>query len=380
MGQIFLILFYLIVPFIFLLLEKRVAIIQKINPIVILYIIGIFLGNVNLIPQSYFNLQDLLSSVFVLLAIPLLLLSLNIYSWKRCAKPALISMILIVFADIIAITIGYFIFKNNIPDSSKIGGMLIGVYTGGTPNLASLKVALNVPASTYISVHTADIIVSSVYLLFIITIAKKLFSKFLPKFQQLEKISEITEEEEKKYEGILTKENIIAFLKLILIDIVIFGVSYLLSSFVKENSQTLIIILSVTTFGVLASLVKPFQKIKNSFAIGQYFIMVFCLIVGSMSNIQKLLANSVNIVLYVSIAVFGSLLIHFLLSILFKIDVDTMIITSVSAIFSPPFVPLAATSLKNKAVILSGMITGLIGYAIGNYLGILMNYLLNLIH
>jgi len=379
LGQILLVIFYLVVPFIFLVLEKKVAIIQKINPIVILYVIGIIMGNIKLIPDSFFTLQDMLSSISILFAIPLILLSLNISSWKRCAKSALISFIAIIIADVLAILIGYLIFKDKIEDSYKIGGLLVGVYTGGTPNLASLKIALSVPASTYISVHTSDIIVSSIYLLFIITIAKKLFGKFLPAFNKSENITMISEDEEKKYEGILTKENIIAFIKLIGIDIVVFILSYGLSMLFNKNTQTIIVILAVTTFGVGASLIKPFQKIKNSFAIGQYFIMVFCLIVGSMANLQKLLLGSHMIFFYVTIAVFGSLLIHFILSIFLKIDVDTMIITSVSAIFSPPFVPLVASSIKNKEVILSGMITGLIGYAIGNYLGVILSYLLSLI-
>lgn len=379
LSYVLLVLFYFIVPFIFLILEKKVIIIQKINPIVILYIIGIIIGNIKLIPDSFFAFQDLLSSISILFAIPLILLSLNILSWGRCAKKALISFGLIIVADTIAILIGYLIFKDKLQDSAKIGGLLVGVYTGGTPNLASLKIALSVPASTYIAVHTSDIIISSIYLLFIITIAKKIFGKFLPSFDKSYVINEITVEEERKYEGILTKGNVISFIKLIIIDIIIFGLSYGLSTFFKENSKTIVIILAVTTFGVLASLIKPLQKTKNSFAIGQYFIMVFCLIVGSMANLQKLLDASYTILLYVTIAVFGSLLIHFMLSIFLKIDVDTMIITSVSAIFSPPFVPLVASSIKNKEVILSGMITGLIGYAIGNYLGIILSYILSIL-
>ena len=50
------------------------------------------------------------------------------------------------------------------------------------------------------------------------------------------------------------------------------------------------------------------------------------------------------------------------------------IITSASAICSPPFVPVVAAALKNRAVIISGLTTGIIGYALGNYLGITMAY------
>ena len=64
------------------------------------------------------------------------------------------------------------------------------------------------------------------------------------------------------------------------------------------------------------------------------------------------------------------MILHALLCKIAKIDSDTMLITSVSAICSPPFVPVVATSLKNNAALVSGLATGIIGYAIGNYLGI----------
>jgi uncharacterized membrane protein len=51
-------------------------------------------------------------------------------------------------------------------------------------------------------------------------------------------------------------------------------------------------------------------------------------------------------------------------------------ITSVAAVCSPPFVPMLARALDNPSTILSGMTTGIIGYALGNYLGISLALLL----
>lgn len=59
--------------------------------------------------------------------------------------------------------------------------------------------------------------------------------------------------------------------------------------------------------------------------------------------------------------------------------VGTMIITSVSAICSPPFVPAMAAALNNSAVLISGLVTGVVGYAVGNYLGNAVYYLYSLI-
>jgi uncharacterized membrane protein len=73
---------------------------------------------------------------------------------------------------------------------------------------------------------------------------------------------------------------------------------------------------------------------------------------------------------------FGSVILHYLLCKIFKIDRDTAVITSVAGIFGPPFVPLIADRFENKAMIVPGMTTGLIGFAIGNYLGMAIAFLL----
>ena len=83
-----------------------------------------------------------------------------------------------------------------------------------------------------------------------------------------------------------------------------------------------------------------------------------------------------DLLLYVALVYFGSLFVHILLSIVFRIDADTVIITSTAMIYSPPFVPVVASALRNKDIIISGLTTGIIGYVIGNYLGIFTGFVL----
>ena len=61
---------------------------------------------------------------------------------------------------------------------------------------------------------------------------------------------------------------------------------------------------------------------------------------------------------------------------IFKIDADTMMVTSAALICSPPFVPVVCGAIKNKDVMVSGITIGVIGYAIGNYIGVLIAWLL----
>ncbi len=75
---------------------------------------------------------------------------------------------------------------------------------------------------------------------------------------------------------------------------------------------------------------------------------------------------------------FSAISIHLLLGIIFKIPVDIWIITSVASIYGPAFVPPVSQAIRNRSVLLPGILCGLLGYAIGNYLGLLIFGVLSL--
>lgn len=110
-----------------------------------------------------------------------------------------------------------------------------------------------------------------------------------------------------------------------------------------------------------------------------FMIVVFSMAIASMADIKMLFGMTNGLFFFVLIAVFGSFIVQVFLSWLLKIDADTTIITSTAFVFSPPFVPVVAGALKNKEIIISGITVGLIGYAIGNYLGVTLSYLLGLL-
>ena len=106
-------------------------------------------------------------------------------------------------------------------------------------------------------------------------------------------------------------------------------------------------------------------------------VIVFSLVIASMADLSVIFQiQFLNLFLFVAIAVFGSIVVHVGLSKIFKADTDTTIITITALTFSPPFVPAVAASIRNKEIILTGIANGLIGYAIGNYLGVFIAYIL----
>ena len=152
---------------------------------------------------------------------------------------------------------------------------------------------------------------------------------------------------------------------------IIVAVSYALSLVIPIDNSTAVIIILLTTLSIALSFWNPLKKLENTFDTGLYFVYVFCLAVATMVNIRELeFSRYLFILWYIAFAVFGSLLLQLLFAKLLKIDGDLTLTASISLINSPPFVPMVAAVLNNKSVILPGIAIGLLGYAVGNYLGI----------
>jgi uncharacterized membrane protein len=307
-----------------------------------------------------------------------MLFSTNIHQWKKVAGKTLVSMILGLFAVVGVIIAGFYIFKDTgTKDLWKVAGMLIGVYTGGTPNLASIKMALDVDPEIYILTHTYDLVVGVFYLAFLISIGQKVFHKFLPKFPVMAEADKMDMDKEKEpFFSPLQREKLFPLLKAFGIAILIFGVAVGISELVPESMVMAVVILGITTLGILASLIPAVNRIDKTFDAGMYLILIFSIVVASMADVRNFAGITPGLFGYVTLAVFGSLFLHVFLSKIFKIDADTTMITSTAFICSPAFVPVIAGAIGNRQVVVSGMTIGIIGYAIGNYLGVTIAYLL----
>ncbi len=342
----------------------------------IAYFVGLVLGSTGLLPENSKQIQDIMTTVSIPIAIPLLLFSMDIRSWTRMAGKTVISMIVAIGSVVIMVITGFMIFRSEaLPDLWKIGGLLIGVYTGGTPNLAALKLMLNVPNDTYILVNAYDMAISAVYFFFLITIGQRVFNWVLPRFRftgQEKNIAALQGECEELFWGLHKREYRISLLKALGISVLIFAVAAFTTFFVPENSQMIVVILLITTGGIGFSFVPAINKLPKTFDLGMYFILIFSIVVASMVNFTELIHSDISLLYYVGWVIFGSLLLQVIISSFFRIDTDTVIISSTALICSPPFVPAVAGALKNKEVVVSGITVGIVGYAIGNYLGVVV--------
>ena len=339
------------------------------------------IANIGLIKPEMKPMQDNFTSVTIVLAIPLLLFSVNLKQWSRLALKTGLAVIFGIISVLIIIVLGYYMLKDKIADCWQVSGLMVGVYLGATANMAAIMKALNGDPNTFILANAYDILICAFYFFFLITKAQSVLGKILVPFKSANQEIKVTGEMDDfdgwdSYRGIHKKKVIIPLLFALLLAIAIVGVSLFLKQFFPSDYETAGIIISITSLSILMSLIPAVNKIRKTFQSGMYLIVIFCLVVGSMADFSKFTLDSLYIGAFVAMVVFGSLIFQVIFSKLLKIDVDTTIITSTAFIFSPPFVPTVASALKNKEIILSGITIGIIGYASGNFLGITLAYFL----
>ena len=405
---------YILVPLLLIYAEMHVKWVKKIGPVLLAYAAGLLLGNVGWLPEpsdfmtelmhgqqklthetvmhmlgqhkismsdvvvfKVSHLQEIVSTVTVPLSISLLLFSLNVRQWFRIAGKTMLSMVIAIITVLGLILLCATVFFDNIENIDKISGMLVGLYTGGTPNLASLSMILKVDADTYILTHTYDSLISFTYLMFLITIGKVIFRKWLGTndlFLNSGKTltaHDIDYRRERKITPIWQDASVSVFLSAL-----VFALAGGVSLLVPESAQMLVVILTITTFSILLSLIHQVNKLRTSYHLGMYFILVFSMVIASKADLDKILHISGPLLTMIVVVIFGTLLVHAFLCRLFKIDADTLIITSTALICSPPFVPMMAGALNNRNIIVPGLTVGIIGYAVGNYLGTILYFLL----
>ncbi|MFN2314801.1 MAG: hypothetical protein ABR531_10100, partial [Bacteroidales bacterium] len=80
MAAVILVLFFLLSPLLILRLCHRYSLLSKIGAVVIAYVIGFVIGNLGLLPMidGHVKVQELLTTLTIPIAIPLLLFSMDI--------------------------------------------------------------------------------------------------------------------------------------------------------------------------------------------------------------------------------------------------------------------------------------------------------------
>lgn len=389
------------------LLTRKNKIIGAIGAIACCYIVGFAFSTIGLSSVDYDKgLTTTVAYVLVALSIPLILFSIDLKAIKRLTKSVIVGYSMCIIA-VLGVSVAMFFIAMNFFPSAKLSAMIVGLYTGGTPNMNAIGAALNAGSSTLSAANVSDTVVGGIYFLFLISVGPKVY-KFLlnkrsyknsdkkpidestaePTAEQAEALQEkdpILEKHEKDdfVFGISIKDKK-AVLKLcgaFGLAVACLGVGAVLELIIEGTvgENLLYILLSVSVLGIAFSFVKPVREIKGQYTLGMYLILMFSLALSMSIDWSIFLTDILPTLAFFACAQVATIIIHAILCKISGVDGDTAIITSTAGVYGPPFIAPVAKAADRSDLIAPGVICGAVGLAIGTLLGVGMGQLFLLV-
>ena len=389
MIRVYLILaLYVLIPIAIIECFKRAKWMRKIGTVVAAYAIGIIFALTGFVhfetgtesAVTFSKLQSTLMSVTVPLAIPLMLFNCDFRLWTKALPKTIWSLVGGISAVLIAVVSGYFIFRTpEIPEFNKVAAMMTGIYTGGTMNFNALGASLGVDKTLMAIVLAFEMVLTTPYIFFIIGGGYKVFRKILPYNDVTRRgrtDEDVASKDVENYEGMFAKENVGGMFAGLGLSVLFLAIGAGLALLITGTLNELVVILTITTLSIIASFFKKVRELPKTFELGMFFILIFSVIVASLFDIHSVNGGSLMIGLFVAWIMIIAAGLHLLFCRIAHVSGDLFCVSQIALLCSPPFVPPVVGAMQNKKVLISGIVIGLVGYAIGTYLGVLIAFIL----
>ena len=408
MSNITLTLIYLIAPILIVMLFRKYKIVRQIGTVIMAYAVGIVLALTGVMPikgtvdyESLAGIQKLIQNLTIPIAIPLMLFNCDFRLWTKALPKTLSALVGGLLSIVIAVVAAFFIFKatgSGPEDLNNVAAMMVGFYTGAAMNFYALGAALHVNPETIVLTYTFEVLVTFPFIVFIVGGGYKLFRKLLPfkdpsstidetednivvtanPNKKLTKYDDIEQNGIENYNGIFNKKTLLNILASVGLSILITGIGAGLSFLITGKLHELVIILTVTTLAIAASFINKVRNLEKTFETGMFLILIFSVVVASQFDISTINMETISICLFILFILVVSVVLHIFFSWLAKVPGDLFTVAHIGMLCSPPFIPPIVGAMKNKKVLISGIVIGLAGYAFGTYLGLLLAQFFNL--
>ncbi len=371
----------IMIPVFFVWLEKttRWKIFNFLPAIIWIFLMPIFLSNLGVIPKAS-PVYDTFKSFAVPLFIVLMLLDIDIRQAMRVAWRGAAVLVVGSFGIVVGAAVSFYAFRWGLPEDAWSGfGALAGSWIGGTGNLAAVAESLRTPEEFVGVVVIVDNFVYLVYFPIILTC--KSWAGWFNRFsrvsqEQIDHIVEATKEVEKKTHEVHFKD-LLTLLGFALTAIVVANyLSGVMPEWRPVLTQKTWAMLIVTTLGIALS-ATPLKKVPGTEPLSMTFVYIYMTMIGASADLSKLAGAQ-----WFLLAGFVCIAVHFLFitlsARLFRVDVSMAAVASVAAVGGAASAPVAAGFHREELVPVSIMLA-LIGYALGNYLGVATAYLCHML-
>ena len=345
------------------LLDRRFAWFSKVGASLLVIVFGALLSNLGLVP-AHSPVYDGITGPVTSLAIVWLLLAVHIGDLRQVGPRMLGAFGLAVVGTLVGVAVGGLVFRRWFgTETPGLVGAFTGTYIGGSLNFVSVGRSFDMPGTLFAGATAADALTTGIWLGACLALPVWL-RRFYPAPPRAATAVE---------DGSPTEHPFFAGAPVSVLSLaVLFAVGLALVVAAKGLSHFVPAVPSVvwlTTLALVVGHTKPFSRMDGAMQLGNYALHLFFVVIGIYSRIADILQVGVAVFFFTVTVVVIHGLIVFGLGRLLRLDLGSLSVASQAAVGGPSSALAVAVSRDWPGLILPGIVVGLLGYAIGTYLG-----------
>ncbi|MBT3564617.1 DUF819 family protein [Pseudomonadales bacterium] len=354
---------------------ETTAIGRKASGVLIILCLGVLLSNIQIIPHSA-DAYGVVGSMLVPLAIPMLLFRADLKQVFAEVGPmlkAFIASALVIAVSIIVLTLAFDFGEYE----SKVAGTLAGSYIGGSLNFVATAQAVQLDdPNHYVAALTADTIGAVLFLILLMVMPALAFVRRLMPSRYYSEAGANLGTEAGQQETTAAKPFDVAGLAAAMaISFIICALADLISAKLGQESYSILIITILAL--LVANFMKPLVKRFNSeFEVGTFFMYMFFVTIGAGADIATIAGVALPYVVLICLAVAMFFVLILVVGRVLRLDLAELMVAANACILGPATAAALAAGQGWKDLVTPGMLTGILGYSVGTFIGVAVTKLL----
>lgn len=357
-------------------LDRRYDWAAKVGAGLLIIGIGAVVSNLGLVPLSS-PVYDAVTGPVTSLAIVWLLFAVDLRDLKAAGPLMLAAFGIAVLATAIGAITATLIFHEGLGHNAwKLAGAMTGTYSGGSLNFVAVGRALGIPPETFAAANASDAVMTAIWMG-----ATIVLPLWIGKYYPRPVPQHVTDDP--AVEPAAQEHPFFAEVPLRILDISIL-VTLAFALILAANGMAKLVpsvpsVLWLTTFALVVGHVPTIANLKGSMQLGTLALHMFFAIIGIYSRIAEMLKVGPDVFLFTAtvVLIHGSL--TYLGGRVARLDVGTTSVASQAAVGGPASAVALAVARDWPALVLPGIVAGLLGYAAGNYVAFGVAYLMRAI-
>jgi uncharacterized membrane protein len=352
------------------LLDAKVGWLSKVGASLLALIIGAILSNTGMVPAAS-PVYSIIEGPLTSLAIAWLLLSVNLSDLKAAGPRMIGAFLLAGFGTALGAFFGGILLSGSFGENTwRLAGVFTGTYSGGSVNFISVGRGVELPDFLFAGAAAADALTTGIWLAVCLMLPIWL-RRFYP--------TPIPGEDD-DHSGEAHPHPFFDRVPLSTLDLGnLMAVGLLLvlaSEWVGSLIPAVPAVLWLTTFALVVGHLPHFRTERGALQLGNLALHFFFVIIGIHSRISEIASVGMEVFYFTLIVVGVHGLVVFGGGRLLRMDLGSLSVASQAAVGGPSSAMAVAVSREWKGLVLPGIIVGLMGYALGTYLGFSVAYLL----